>query len=184
MSETFNAHELLQRLRSERGVSNAPTASMYPTNVPQSMESLSNTTSPVNKKKTGKSNTIVTTVNFLTPSERREHLEVRAEMDSEISRLQDEVKSLRSDKKQLLQENELLKQQLDQQKKQSDSKIASLRNQIAKMTNAIEEMKCLNDKRSKVFASMGIFGMAAQNTPSKKKISQSSAGMSNVWIFV
>lgn len=98
---------------------------------------------------------------YTSPTQRREYLEIRTELEREIKRLQIEVMELKNDNKALHHENIDMKKQLHEHKEKSDECVAKLRNKIAIMKDKIDEHKVITERRVETMTSMGILGMAA-----------------------
>jgi hypothetical protein len=141
MSDSFNPHELLNKLRakSSSSVSVSVTSNAMPT--PTSSQraasgQISNTSSPrsfSSVRSAPKSSPLIRApASFsLTPSQRQENLNARLELEREIKRLQTEMVALRTENVQLRTDKEDVEQQLVEYRIKSEDTITKLRGKIA-----------------------------------------------------
>mmetsp|Transcript_3408 Transcript_3408/g.5647 ORF Transcript_3408/g.5647 Transcript_3408/m.5647 type:complete len:607 (+) Transcript_3408:31-1851(+) len=145
MSDTFNPHELLSKLRAKSSnsavgsvssnsvsPSHASTNSYHP-NGNGSVDGRNKShTRGIESPRKQASTVIRAPPSFsLTPSQRQENLAIRMELEKEIKRLQTEVSTLQNENTQLRTDKEEVEQQLIKYKVKSDEIITKLRGEIA-----------------------------------------------------
>lgn len=130
MSDVFNPHELLSKLRAKS--SNSTAASVTTSTAPEPQRRASY--HPEAEQKTIAANKVQATTNIrtpisltLTPSQRQENLNARLELEKEIKRLQDEVASLINENLQLKRDKEDVEQQFMDYRVKTEDTITKLR---------------------------------------------------------
>ena len=127
MSDSFNAHELLSKLRAKSSNSTAASVVSEPPKRGNVVPDFDQKPSPVKTPAAVTTNIRAPISLTLTPSQRQENLNARLELEREIKRLQDEVASLLSENLQLKQDKEDVEQQFIEFRTKSEKTITDLR---------------------------------------------------------